>query len=69
VILDQFRFTADNVAERIMATAEYELTIVTNKGSVPTVMQNGQVVGLAGGGAVEPYTQALFRVSEHEATG
>ena len=52
-----------------MATAEYELTIVTNKGSVPTVMQNGQVVGLAGGGAVEPYTQALFRVSEHEATG
>jgi len=69
VILDQFGFTVDTVAEKITATGEYELAIVADKGSVPTVMQDGQVVGWPGAGRSSHITQALFRASEHEAAG
>lgn len=39
-ILDQFGFTADNVAENIKATGDYELTIITDKPYAPSFFYN-----------------------------
>jgi peptide/nickel transport system substrate-binding protein len=39
-ILDQFGFTAENVAEKIKATGEYELTIVTDQPYAPSFFYN-----------------------------
>lgn len=39
-ILNQFGFTAENVAEKVKATGEYELTIVTDKPYAPSFFYN-----------------------------
>ncbi len=46
-ILDQFGFTADNVAEKIKATGDYELTIVTDKPYAPSFFYNCLTAGVA----------------------